>query len=68
VPEGRTLSVQPGVTVHFEAGWKITADGFLDATGEPENPIDLVTEETPHRGLRILRDFHLQNGGALKPG
>lgn len=39
VPEGRTLTILPGVTLKFKDGAGITVDGNLEAHGEPDNMI-----------------------------
>ena len=50
VPEGRTLTLQPGVTLYFHADAALTVNGTLHAQGTPEENVTL-------RGDRLDRMF-----------
>lgn len=68
VPENDTLTIQAGAKVYFESGYKITAIGTLNANGDSDNPIYLISEDDPHRGIKLMEDLVLKNGGEFKPG
>ncbi len=68
VPAGQTLTIEPGVQVYFNPGYKITANGVIDANGNSTNPILLVSAQDSS-GLKLKSDLlRLQNGAFLKPG
>lgn len=68
VPSGKTLTVQPGAQIYFESGRKITAHGTLNANGELNNPIYLVSVAVPDSGIMLKTSMVLKNGGELRPG
>jgi hypothetical protein len=68
VPVAQTLTIQNGVEIYFESGCKIIANGILQASGELGNPTKLLSEHDLHRGMKLLSDYRLQNGGEFKPG
>jgi hypothetical protein len=68
VPTGRTLTIQPGTEVFFESGFKIISNGTINANGELNDPIYLVSNDTPHRGMKLMWDLVLKDGGEFKPG
>lgn len=68
VPEGKTLTIDPGAQVYFKPNYKITAHGTLDAYGNLASPIYLISEDVPHRGMKLMTGLRLQNGGEFKPG
>lgn len=66
VPEGDTLTIQAGAQVRFVSGYKITANGTLNASGTSANPIYLIRAEDS-TGTRLYSDLQLQNGAYFKP-
>jgi len=68
VPSGKTLTIQPGVEIYFQSGWKIVANGMLNATGEPGNPIKPFSSDVPDCRMNLTSGMILRNGGELKPG
>jgi hypothetical protein len=43
IPEGETLTIEPGVSVKFEGDFEIIIDGTLDAQGTPADSIEFST-------------------------
>jgi hypothetical protein len=68
VPDGQTLTINPGVKIYFEPGCKIIANGTLIANGEPNNPISFLLADAPHHGMKLYRKLILKDGGWLRPG
>lgn len=68
VPSGQTLTIQPGAEVFFNSGFKIIANGTLNANGALANPIKLFSKNSPHRGMKLMTSLVLQNGEEFKPG
>lgn len=65
VPAGKTLSVDPGVTVRFDTDKRINAKGILKVDGS-KNTIKFVSKADNTKGIKISSKFFLKNGGKLK--
>lgn len=67
VPEGETLTIQPGTQVDFDSGCKIIANGTLYANGNIVSPIYLIPAGDGHSTI-LYSVLRLKNGGYFKPG
>jgi pimeloyl-ACP methyl ester carboxylesterase len=68
IPSGSMLTINAGAKLYFESGSKIIANGIIEVNGESGIPICLVSLAVPHRGIKLMEDLVLKNGGELKPG
>lgn len=65
VPFGQTLTIEPGTTIRFFPGGKITANGTLMVNGST-SPIEFVMHDDSTVTTRIESGMRLQNGGTYK--
>ena len=65
VPAGKTLTIGPGVTLRFGAGFGIHADGSLRVNGHAA-PVRMMSADDPSRGMVVRENLVLKNGGDLK--
>lgn len=61
----QVLAVQPGVTMKFGPGSKITANGEMEANGTT-GTIRFVSSTDPSTGIKLDGQIRLQNGGGIK--
>ncbi len=67
IPEGKTLTIEPGTTIRFNENAGISNAGTLIADGTPEKPIIMIPNETGYWNgitnatLRYCKLTHFQN-------
>ncbi len=61
IDKGKTLAIEPGVTIQIDSMRKILVDGSLIANGTPEEPIRFISEG----GDNFDRIFFRQSGASL---
>jgi hypothetical protein len=68
VPEGETLTIQEGVEIHFEPGYKIVANGVLEANGSASEPVKFsrATYFGPVHRMNLKGQLVSKNGGEIK--
>ena len=68
VPAGETLTIHEGVEIHFEPGYKIVANGVLEANGSASEPVKFsrATYFGPVHRMNLKGQLVSKNGGEIE--
>ena len=66
VPEGKSLTIDPSVTLEFFELRKLTAEGTMTANGAAGSPVSFVSVHNPRLGIKADGQVRLRNGGGMR--